>query len=414
MTYVDRTWVPSPDAYGSRADRTAFVYRAFIPELIADWRPNIAAELVGELEAAAVEVRELQVQPAFAGLEAASRQLLRAEALASSRIEGLEIGHRRIAAALADGETPDETARSVIANIAAMDRSIRVASELREITSSDVLDIHDALLVLPRERPYAGAWREQQNWIGTSSMSPRGAEFIPPPEGRVPGLMEDLLGFVNRDDMSPIVKAAVAHAQFETIHPFVDGNGRVGRALIHIVLRRDGVASRVVPPISVVLATNQRRYIEGLTAFRSGDVDGWIRLFVRALRDAVAASKVLGEKIAELQVAWRDRAGARAGSAPERLLAILAANPVVSARTVERMLDVSYPTANAAIARLASAEILRPIRANWRRNRLWEAPAVLALLDAFDAARATPTRHSERRRPAPRIHQGVAADRRPS
>lgn len=402
MTYIDRTWIPNPDAYGSRAARTPFVYRAFIPDPLFAWRPPISAELVAELEAAAVEVRELQVQPAFAGLEAASRQLLRAEALASSRIEGLEIGHRRIASALADGATPDETAKSVIANIEAMDRAVRLAAELRAVTAKDVLGIHDTLMVLPRERPHAGHFREEQNWIGTSSTSPRGAEFIPPPEAEVPRLIDDLLEFVNRDDMSPIVKAAVAHAQFETIHPFVDGNGRVGRALIHVVLRRDGVAPRIVPPISMIFATNLRRYVDGLSAFRSGDPEGWIQLFVRALRDATAASRALGQKIAALEAAWGAAVKPRAGSAAERLIAGLAGNPVVSARTIERMLNVTYPTANAAITKLESAGILKPVRAGWRRNRLWEAPALLTLLDEFDAARATPTRHEERRRPAPR------------
>lgn len=405
MTYVERTWTPNPDAYGPRSARTPFVYRAFVPNPIAEWRLALGTDVVVDLEAAAVEVRELQTQPAFTGLEAASRQLLRAEALASSRIEGLEIGHRRIATALADGEARDETARSVIATIAAMERAIALAVEPRSVTLDDLLAIHDTLLVLPRERPYAGRLREEQNWIGTSSASPRDAEYIPPPESQVRGLMEDLITFVNRDDLSPITKAAIAHAQFETIHPFVDGNGRVGRALIHVVLRRDNVAPRVVPPISVILATNQRRYVEGLTAFRTGDAEGWLRFFVRALSDAAAASRTLGEQIAALETTWRAAADARAGSAAADLMGRLAGSPVVSARGVEQLLGVSYPTANAAIARLEATGVLVPVRAA-RRNRLWEAPALLALLDEFDAARATPTRREERRRPAPRLPGG--------
>ncbi len=364
--------------------------------------------MVGELEAAAVEVRQLQTEPAFSGLEAASRQLLRAEALASSRIEGLEIGHRRIATALADGAAPDETAKSVIANIRAMERAIEIASELRVITVDDLLAIHDALLVLPRERPYAGRIREEQNWIGTSSISPRNAEFVPPPETLVPELLEDLVAFVNRDDLSPIVQAAIAHAQFETIHPFVDGNGRVGRALIHVVLRRENVAPRVVPPISVILATNQSRYVEALTNFRTGDHEGWIGFFARALRDAATASRSLGERIAALEGEWRAAAGPRSGSAAEALIRRLAGSPVVSARLVQRMLDVSYPTANNAITQLERAGVLTPVRAAWRRNRLWEAPGVLELLDAFDAARATPPRHDQGRRPAPRTPESGA------
>ncbi len=401
-SFVERTWIPPPDVYGPRSARTPFVYRAFVPDRIAAIRPALAADVVAELEAAAVEVRQLQTEPAFSGLEAASRQLLRAEALASSRIEGLEIGHRRIATALADGAAPDETAKSVIANIRAMERAIEIASELRVIAVDDLLAIHDTLLVLPRERSYAGRVREEQNWIGTSSISPRNAEFIPPPETLVTELLEDLVAFVNRDDLSPIVQAAIAHAQFESIHPFVDGNGRVGRALIHVVLRRENVAPRVVPPISVILATNQSRYVEGLTSFRTGDHEGWIGFFARALRDSATASRSLGERIEALEAEWQAAAGARAGSAAEALICRLAGSPVVSARQVQRMLDVSYPTANNAIAHLERAGVLATVRAGWRRNRLWEAPGLLALLDAFDGARATPTRHDQLRRPAPR------------
>lgn len=401
-TFVERTWVPRPDAYGPRSARAPFVYRAFVPDRVAAVRPSLTAGVVGDLEAAAVEVQGLQVQHVFTGLEAASRQLLRAEALASSRIEGLEVGHRRIATAIADGNAPDDTVKSVIANIAAMERAIRLATETRTLIVDDLLAIHDSLLVLPRERTYAGRIRDEQNWIGTSSISPRDAEFIPPPETLVRDLLGDLMAFAERDDLSPIVQAAIVHAQFETIHPFVDGNGRVGRAFLHVILRRGNVAPRIVPPISVLLATNQRRYIEGLTAYRTGDLDGWTGFFARALRDSATAARHLGEQIAALETTWRDAVKPRAGSASAALIDRLAGNPVVSVRVVESLLGVSYPAANAAIERLESAGVLVPVRASWRRNRLWESQDLLALLDAFDAAQTTPTRHEEPRRPAPR------------
>lgn len=91
---------------------------------------------------------------------------------------------------------------------------------------------------------------------------------MPPPPERVKELMEDLVAFMNRGDLPPVVQAAIAHAQFEIIHPFADGNGRVGRALIHVVLRRRGLAPRYVPPVSLVLAADARAYVAGLTAFR--------------------------------------------------------------------------------------------------------------------------------------------------
>src|SRR5207302_3067265 len=107
-----------------------------------------------------------------------------------------------------------------------------------------------------------------QNWIGGNDYNPCGADFVPPPPEFVPDLLLDLVAYLDSDDYSPLVQAAIAHAQFETIHPFADGNGRVGRALIHAVLRRRGLAPRYVPPISLVLATESRSYIGGLTAYR--------------------------------------------------------------------------------------------------------------------------------------------------
>jgi Fic family protein len=99
-----------------------------------------------------------------------------------------------------------------------------------------------------------------QSWIG-GGVTPRLAQFIPPPPDDVPDLLDDLVSFTNRDDLSAITQAAIAHVQFETIHPFADGNGRVGRCLIHVILRRRGLSRRVMPPISVALAANTGRYI---------------------------------------------------------------------------------------------------------------------------------------------------------
>ena len=388
---VERVWRPSLDAYGPRSARTPFAYQAFVPDPIRDADIRLGSATVAEVEAAAVAVRELQSGPTFRGLESAGRQLLRAEALASSRIEGLEISQRRIAKVLVDDEERDDTARSVIANIAAMQRAVDLAAEQRSVTVADILTIHDVLMALPRERSFAGRAREVQNWLGTNSESPRDAEFMPPPEEEVAGLLADL-----------VVQAALVHAQFETIHPFVDGNGRVGRALIHIVLRRGRVASRIVPPVSVVLATNGKRYVEGLTAFRSGDIDGWTVFFARALADSAAASQRLGERLNELEAKWLAVVRPRAGSGAEKLIGGLSGQPVLSVETARGVTGASFQATNQAVARLEAAGVLRPIRGDWRRNRLWESPEILSLLDEFEANAAVPTRAGERSRPAPR------------
>jgi Fic family protein len=136
------------------------------------------------------------------------------------------------------------------------------------LTSDLLLELHRCLLRGTQLEEDGGNFRAEQNWIGGSDYNPCSADFVPPPHELVPDLMADLCAFCRTDDLSPVAQAAVVHAQFETIHPFVDGNGRTGRAPIHMVLRRRGIAERVLPPVSLVLATLVRSYIDGLTAFR--------------------------------------------------------------------------------------------------------------------------------------------------
>jgi Fic family protein len=404
--FVERVWEASPDAYGPRAARTSFRYSAFLPDPIYRLETHVTDAVLAEIEAAAVGVRELQSSPTFRGLEAVGRQLLRAEALASSRIEGLEASQRRIARALATDEDRDEIARSVIANISAMQLAVDIATGTSALTVDDILAIHDRLMVLPRERRFAGQLRDVQNWIGRGN-TPRDAEFVPPPEDQVPGLTIDLVDYLNRDDLSPIVQAAVAHAQFETIHPFVDGNGRTGRALIHIVLRRGAVASRIVPPVSVVLATNRNRYVEGLTAYRQGHLNAWLLFFARSLSDAAATSRRLGLRLSELEASWTETVRPRKGSGAEKLIGVLAGNPVLSVKVARDAIGGTFQSVNTAVDRLESAGILRSVRGDWRRNRLWECPEILTLLDEFESQSAVPTLAVDLPRPAPRRTPGA-------
>jgi len=147
-----------------------------------------------------------------------------------------------------------------------MQLSIERASSSGALTVQDLVDIHR---VLPERAPnatVAGRVRDSQNWIGGNDHNPCGATFVPPPPEEVDRLLEDLCAFVDDETLPPLVQAAIAHAQFETIHPFEDGNGRTGRALVQVVLRHRGLAPAFVPPISVVLARDKDRYVGGLTA----------------------------------------------------------------------------------------------------------------------------------------------------
>jgi Fic family protein len=244
--------------------------------------------------------------------------------------------------------------------------------------------------------------RQEQNWIGGSDHSPRGAEFIPPPEDKVPALLDDLAEYLNRADISAVVQAAVAHAQFETIHPFADGNGRVGRALIHVVFRRRGMSIRFAPPISIVLAANGQRYVEGLNGFRQGAVTEWCVLFARVTVDAVQRSRALAADLAELQTEWLAMARRpRSDSTAARLIGAIPAQPIMDAHVVSELLSVSEVAARNALNALEAAGVLRPVVFGKLRFRAWEAPALIALLDNFEWSMAEPTRSVEPRRPSP-------------
>lgn len=394
-------------AFGGRSSRRTFWYEAFVPQAIAEFElrlPHDVANVVSEAERA---IQELNVRgPRLEALEVLSRQLLRAEAVASSRIEGLRISHRRIARADLDPEEADATAREVLGNLHAMERAIAIASERRPFTVDDILALHRTLFKGSEEaRPYAGRVREQQNWLGGHGDTPLGAEYIPPVPERVPALVEDLCRAINeRDDMSPVVQAAVIHAQFETIHPHVDGNGRVGRCLIHAVLRRRGLAPHYVPPVSLVLATDQKAYIRGLVTFRDYEDDaiaGWVGLFAQAVRSAATEAVTLAADLARLEQIWRKEADIRRrGATPERLLTLLAGRPVIDIPTAAKLLGVEYETARLAVERLAAAGVLSSTSAR-RRDRVFEARDVFELIDDFERRLATPKGADRPSRPVP-------------
>jgi Uncharacterized conserved protein len=189
-----------------------------------------------------------------------------------------------------------------------MEEAIALGEVERSLTKSDLCTIHRTLMAdEPKARP--GEFRKEQNWIGGRLDSPIDARYVPPPESEVERLIDDLVTFFNRDDLPPVAQAAIAHAQFETIHPFIDGNGRVGRCLVHVVLRRRGAAPRFVPPVSIVLAARPSSYIDGLVGFREGRIAEWCASFAGALERAARLSVELASGVARLQDEWYERAG---------------------------------------------------------------------------------------------------------
>ena len=230
--------------------------------------------------------------------------------------------------------------------------------------------------------------------------------------------MEDLCRFCNGDSLPVLALAAVVHAQFETIHPFVDGNGRTGRALVHVVLRRGGLAPRLVPPVSLILATWSRDYVAALTATRyrgransSAAHEGlnqWIGFFAAACRRAVQDAARFEDRLREIQREWRGTLGpVRAGSATALLCSALPGAPVITATVAAELIGRSFQATNEAIARLEAAGILSQITVG-RRNRAFEARGVIDAFTDFERQLASPqgnTQVSPPSRPTPHRRQ---------
>ncbi len=380
------------EALGGRSARPGFNFQAYVPAAIADQGFLLGAHVAAAAANAELACRKLdEERPTVVNLEALARPLLRAESVASSRIEGLVLSHRRLAKAAFSPEARDLTARSVLGNINALERALDLGGEVDELTPENLIEVHRLLFASTRDEPLGGLVRREQNWIGGAASSPQRAEFIPPPPEFVRDLLDDLCAFCNREDLPAVIQAAIAHVQFETIHPFHDGNGRVGRALILIILRRRRVSQRYLPPVSLALAGAADRYIAGLTSWRSGDEEDWYAVFTDAVYRSANEAREFADRVAELQHRWMDLAGnPRRGSGALRLIELLPSHPIVDVKTATEILGGTQERARQAVLRLEEAGVLRQTSVG-RRNRAWETVGLFDLLDQFERDLAPPS-----------------------
>lgn len=321
-----------------------------------------------------------------------ARLLLRTESIASSKVEGMQVDARSLARAEANQETGRNVgaeAAEILANIDAMQLSIERAASTEDVQPTDLIDIHRALLARASNAAIAGRLRDSQNWIGGNDYNPCGAVFVPPPPDEVERLLNDLCGFVNEVTLPPLVQAAIAHAQFETIHPFDDGNGRTGRALIQVVLRRRGLAPAFVPPISVILARDKGRYLTGLTRYRVGELSEWIEMFSAAAAQAAQLAERYAGRVSALQERWRRQLGAverppRADAAAWGLISVLPAHPIITVPVAVAATGRTKPAVSNAIGELEAAGVLSRM-SDSARNRAWEADGLLDLIVRLEA-----------------------------
>ena len=380
-TSQTRPW-RSQGRSGNREDRTLTDVTMTIPPTISHLDYTAAGDVARLHEDAIIAVARLEA--GFGQhLAPLADFLLRSESVASSKIEHVDADWRGFAKAITGAKTSDN-ARSQLAATRALSSLTTTAGD-GPITLAAVLNAHRHLM----EPDYynardAGNLRTVQNWIGGSDFTPIDAMFVPPPPDLVPGLMDDLMDFVNRSDLPTIAQAAIAHAQFLSIHPFTDGNGRIGRALISAVLRRRGLTRRITVPLASVMLADTGRYFDHLTAYRDGDADRFVRYVAGATVIASEAAEVSAASLAELPARWHTAAAPRANSADKKLLRALLDTPIFDAATAVRITGTSEPSTYKALDRLTEAGILEVV-SSARRNRIWAAIDVIVELDTLSA-----------------------------
>jgi Fic family protein len=390
---VKLTWTPSPGAYAPRKYRRSCRYDAFIPDVLVDLDVRLPGDVAGVVSEAESQIQKLN-EADERTLAPLARLLLRTESIASSKVEGMQMSLREMARAEARAETGGRAsgaAVEVLGNIAAMELAVADASSARRFSLRQLTTIHRRLMERSPHPAIAGRVRKVQNWIGGNDYNPCGADFVPPPPDQVARLLDDLCDGVNDDVLPPIVQAALVHAQLETIHPFEDGNGRTGRALIHVVLKRRGIAPNYVPPMSVILANARDDYIRGLTRFRVDGVVEWIDQFASAAAESANLARAYLGALDALIGAWRSRLAdsenpPRSDASAWALIEVLPGYPIISGPVAAAVLGRSRPQTYQAIAALEDAGVLLPLTQS-KRNRSWEAAGLLDLLDGLEAGR---------------------------
>lgn len=332
----------------------SYEYQPYDAQPIADVSLSLS-------ESAALAVaeasRRLGTVPRLPGAGIAA-VLFRSESSASSIIEDIAVGPRRIleAEVATAGESHDPLAERIVGNLEALRDAL---STPFPAGSTDYLRWHQMLTEgHPRMRPeHIGAYRIEQNWIGGDGYGPRNAEFIPPRPEHVESLMSDLASYSARTDIAPIVQAVVSHARFEVIHPFANGNGRVGRMLFqHVLAGRIGIDVPV--PVSIPWSRDKHRYIEGLRQFQAEETDRWIEFACSTVVEAVDWMHRVEQRVASLLVDLEDRSRARGESVASHIIRDLPVHPLVDADSAAQRYGVTRQATHEALTRLAEDGVL--------------------------------------------------------
>ena len=383
--YEELAWRVDPDALEgvpkSRRRKITGTYRAAVPFELRDKGILIPAELQSRMEEVAFLLVRFDAQQEARGYDLPAL-LLRSESAASSQIENMTSSVRNVALAELSSDVA-QNARIIAGNVAAMRAALGFSGEL---SVERIREVHEALITRGGQDgqdaglSFGGCLRDEQVWVGGTAYSPHGALFVPPCADRVLGCLDDLVAFVNGSNMPSIAKAAVVHAQFETIHPFIDGNGRTGRVLLHAILRSSDVLRHASLPISAGLLHNIDAHMDAIVQFQAGNPLAIVEQLVDALELAVAVGNMVARDIDGVFAEWAECMHERKGSALLRLPNLLAKQPVVNGSFVAEELGVSMRTAATIIERACEMGMLSPM-GNRRRGVFYQCDELIAVLE---------------------------------
>lgn len=319
--------------------------------------------------------------------------LLRKEAILSSQIEGTIATPEQLVLLDVGTEPQTADAREVQNFVEATEHALRAVESGDPITGRLLLQTHRILMTDvrgDRERP--GEYRDTQNWIGRPGQEIQAARFVPPPHLELPALIGDLEHLVNDDqpELPHIARAAIAHYQFEAIHPFRDGNGRIGRLLITLLLIRDGLLSGPFVPVSVAFERRRDEYADHLLAVsRTGDWLPWLRFFAECMIESTEVAIQHVEILTQLRDEWHARfQDTRSSARLLKLLDDLFKHPATTITRTSHLLKVTPASASANIEKLVEAGILKEITGRVR-DRVYLAPDILKVMRA-DSGRPLP------------------------
>lgn len=374
-TVITQTWRAES---GSREDREFTRFEASRPPDIASMEFVLPPKLISESEAALDEISRLDTEYG-AHLAPLSAMMLAAEAIASSKIEGVYATVEEYLRAML-GTRSNRSALALFHAAEAIDHLLR-----NDISDHHVLDAHRMLMAeAGLEAISAGKYRAVQNWVGGSDHSPRGALHIPPPAHEVPRLMQDVLVFSRRRDIPVLIQAAIMHAQFESIHPFTDGNGRIGRAMISALLRQRGPIHHIIVPLAAALLARRDDYFHTLRAYREGNAAPIVRLITQSMRVAAQESLLTAHRLMGMPEEWAFNAGLpRHNSAAGRIIQRLAETPILSYQDLEQAMGISASASHRALGLLHESGVIHRLIGN-QRNRIWVASDVVDELEGLE------------------------------